>query len=133
MEGTCDTVADNEQKDGFVVLVVEDEYFIANEISEALQEVGANILGPVGKLDEALRLIEAHRIDAVVLDINLRGELAFSVGDELAARGIPFVFATGYDPLIIPQRHRNVSRWEKPYDASTLSRYVIRLKRVRVS
>ncbi|MBN9073122.1 MAG: response regulator [Rhizobiales bacterium] len=118
----------SQQPDGFVVLVVEDEYFIADEIEQALRAEGVEVLGPVAYVSEALSQIEAHRVDAVILDINLRGELAFAVADELAARSIPFVFATGYDPQVTPERHRAVPRWEKPYDIGSLIAYISELR-----
>lgn len=121
-------MTNSQQQSDFLVLVVEDEYFIADEIAQALEAAGVGILGPVAELHEALRLIDVQRVDAVVLDINLRGELAFALADELSARSISFVFATGYDPLVIPERHRSVLRWEKPYDVQAISEHIANLR-----
>ena len=40
--------------------------------------------------------------------------MAFPVADALMARGVPFIFATGYDAQIIPLRFMHVKRCEKP-------------------
>jgi hypothetical protein len=53
-----------------------------------------------------------------VLDINMRGEMVFLVVDALRKRGVPFIFATGYDQaaVVIPERYRNVPLCLKPID-----------------
>jgi CheY-like chemotaxis protein len=105
------------------VLVVEDEYFLADEMARALQTLGAEVVGPVPTRDKALTLLSSDaRIDVAVLDINLRGESVFAVADALTERGVPFVFATGYEPTAVPSAYRAVPRWEKPFDAHDLAR-----------
>ncbi len=82
------------------ILVVEDEALVAMLVEDELRDAGATVLGPVGTVAHALRLVEAAAgdggINAAVLDINLRGEVVAPVADRLAALGVPFVFATGY-------------------------------------
>lgn len=105
------------------VLVVEDEYFLADDVARGLEASGAEVIGPVGDIDDALDLIdETEHLDAAVLDINLRGEMAFPVADALLERGVPFVFATGYDSASIPLRYKGVTRCEKPVDAPKIAR-----------
>ena len=97
------------------VLVVEDEYLLAYQLAHALEDLGAQILGPVPSVKEALALIEAEgQIDSAVLDVNLDGEMVFPVAEALEARNIGFVFTTGYEPLAIPERYQHVPRCEKP-------------------
>jgi hypothetical protein len=62
----------------------------------------------------ALAALEQTVLDGAILDINLGGEMAFPVADALMARGIPFIFATGYDAQVIPLRFTDVKRCEKP-------------------
>ncbi|MBE7184975.1 MAG: response regulator [Methylobacterium mesophilicum] len=102
------------------VLVVEDEFFLADDLAQALEKAGAEVVGPVPTLDEAMGMIESQPIDLAVIDINLQGEASFRVADALSDRGISFVFATGYDGDSIPPRHADVPRWEKPFDTATL-------------
>lgn len=98
-----------------VVLVVEDEYLIADDLCYALEEAGARVLGPAPSVREALELIRAGaKPDAAILDINLRGENAFPIADRLRELNIPFVFATGYEAWAIPADYRGVYRCEKP-------------------
>lgn len=97
------------------VLLVEDEYFIAQEMKEAFEASGAVVVGPVADPDDALGLIANDGpIDGAVLDINLQGEMSYSVADALRQRGVPFVFATGYDRSHIPASFSDVTLCEKP-------------------
>jgi CheY-like chemotaxis protein len=104
------------------LLVVEDEYFVADDIARSLQHLGAEVLGPVPSHVEALDLVSSgERIDLAVLDINLRGEMIFPVAEALQARGIPFLFATGYDCTSVPQQYVAVPCWHKPFDPDELA------------
>jgi CheY-like chemotaxis protein len=104
------------------ILVVEDEYLLADELSTELGAVDAVVLGPVATLDQALGIIAEERdIDGVVLDLNLDGQMAYCAADMLANRGIPFVFATGYDASLIPPRFGHIVRCEKPVVLATIA------------
>jgi len=108
---------------GCRVLVVEDEYYIADDIARALRGLGAEVVGPVADRDEALALLAAgERVDAAVLDINLQGEMVYPVAEALTGHGVPFVFATGYDQAAIPSGYEHVARWQKPFDPDALVR-----------
>jgi CheY-like chemotaxis protein len=105
------------------LLVVEDEYLIAADLALALDDGGAEVVGPAGSVEDALELIAAQSpLDAAVLDINLGNERAYPIADALRERGVPFIFATGYDPWIIPQAYRDVPRCNKPVDLRVLAR-----------
>lgn len=101
--------------DGCRIVVVEDEYLIANDIANALEEAGATVLGPVPSAEAAASLIaDEPRIDGALLDINLGGSMVFDIADTLVSRAIPFAFVTGYDRWAIPERFADAPRLEKP-------------------
>lgn len=107
---------------GYRVLLVEDEYFIARGLQETLAARGAEVVGPVPSVTEALDLIATTaRLDGAVLDINLQGEMAYEVADALEARGVPFVFATGYDQAVIPKRYARARFCGKPATADQVA------------
>ena len=108
--------------EGRRVLVVEDDYFIADEVASNLERRGAEVVGPVGTVSGALELLDGSSPDAAVLDINLRGEMAYVIADALIKRDIPFVFATGYDANVIPERFAGVPRCRKPVSYAELAR-----------
>lgn len=123
MRGTHMHDRQTEELRGKRILVVEDDYIIAIDLALTLEECGAEVIGPAGSVADACELIASEgRLDGAVLDINLGRERAFPIADELRARGVPFVFATGYDAWIIPDVYREVPRSEKPVDAGVLSR-----------
>ena len=81
---------------GLRVLVVEDEMLIAVLIEEMLQGLGCHVVGPVSRLDAALRLAHEEPLDAAILDVRIRGGQVYPVAEELLPRNIPFVLASGY-------------------------------------
>jgi DNA-binding response OmpR family regulator len=109
---------------GLRVLVVEDDYFIAIETCDVLSVAGAQVIGPARDLATGLAAIRDERIDCAVLDINLRGLMAFPLAKELRAREIPMIFATGYDASTIPAELADVVRLEKPVDLAALCRAI---------
>lgn len=105
------------------ILVIEDEYFLAEDIAQALTALGARVLGPVGELCEATSLVERDvAIDAAVVDVNLRNEMAFSLARLLRARMVPFVFTSGYDKSWITTEFQDIHLWEKPLDLAAMAR-----------
>lgn len=106
------------------VLVVEDEYFIADDLAQALAQAGVDVVGPVGDPEEALAVADREAIDGAVLDISLHGKMVFATAAELRARGIPIVFATGFASSMLPPELSDVPLWEKPFDADDLARWL---------
>lgn len=109
---------------GLRVLVIEDDYFIAEEICSTLREHGAEIVGPSPDVAKGLQLVKNEAIDCAVLDINLQGNLAFGIAGELRTRGIPAIFATGYDMSVLPKEFSDSVRLEKPVNLQALLRAV---------
>jgi CheY-like chemotaxis protein len=108
------------------VLVVEDEYFIADDLVCAFEACGARILGPVATLQDALALVAiTERIDCAVLDINLQGEMVYPLADALQRRRVPFVFATGYNGAMIDKRYIGVHRCEKPVSPAAIAKALL--------
>jgi CheY-like chemotaxis protein len=98
------------------ILVVEDEYLIAINLQDALENAGSIVVGPVPSVDKALQAIDSEsHIDAAVLDVNLGGALSYGVADKLIARKIPFVFTSGYEDNVLRSRYSGVKNCPKPY------------------
>jgi CheY-like chemotaxis protein len=117
-----------EDLSGCTILIVEDDYFIADDMAQAFRQQGARILGPVGRVDAALSIIAAEpSLDAAVLDLNLGSTMSYPIADELRRRGVPFVFSTGYDASVIPPEYRSVPRFEKPVNIPDAVRTLARL------
>ncbi|HWL71239.1 MAG TPA: hypothetical protein VNS22_23075 [Geminicoccus sp.] len=109
------------------VLVAEDEYMLADDLRQALENEGAVVLGPVPHLEDVLALVGQHaQIDAAVLDVNLGGEMVWPAADLLSGRGVPFLLTTGYEHSSIPARHAHVTRCEKPVAPAEIVRALAR-------
>jgi CheY-like chemotaxis protein len=110
------------------VLIAEDEYLVARRMVEEFAKLGVETIGPASTVKRALDLVgHSGPLDAAVLDIRLRNEMIFPVADALRARGVPFVFTTGYHPKIIPDRYKDVVRYEKPFDVAEVARVVAQI------
>jgi CheY-like chemotaxis protein len=88
---------------------------VAMNIEDMLLELGHEVAGMAARLDAALALAGEAQIDAALLDVNLAGDDSFPVADLLAARGVPFLFATGYGVQGIDARHRGRPVLQKPF------------------
>lgn len=106
---------------GRSILVVEDEYLLAQCLSDLLEEQGAMVLGPAGNLEDAFSLLDDRAPpDAALLDVNLGGIDVYPVADRLAELHVPFVFTSGYDRGMIPSRHAHVPHYAKPFEPAHL-------------
>lgn len=103
---------------GQKILVVEDDFWIAVGLTDTLESAGAEILGPASTVEEALNLLDP-RPDVATLDIRLADETSFPIADELARRGIPFVFATGSADTI-PDIYKTRTVCEKPLSSTAI-------------
>ena len=107
---------------GLRILVVEDDYHLADELCTGLQEAGAQVLGPAPTVAHALGLLANNpRPDAAVLDVNLGGEFSWPVVDVLLTRGVPVLLASGYDVSVFPAQYTQLPRCEKPFMLSRLT------------
>jgi CheY-like chemotaxis protein len=104
------------------VLVVEDEAMVAMLVEDMLTELGHSVVGPAMRLDQALPLAREAEFDFAILDVNLGGQLSFPVADVLRARGIPFIFATGYGRNGVEEAYRDTITLMKPFERSDVQR-----------
>jgi CheY-like chemotaxis protein len=105
------------------ILVIEDEYYLAEDLAQELKSLGAQIVGPVGRMEEAASIVDnGTPIDGAILDINLHSEMIFPLARTLRLRRVPFVFATGYGATTIAPEFKDVLLWEKPIDVPAMAR-----------
>ncbi|MGH6986489.1 MAG: response regulator [Caulobacteraceae bacterium] len=104
------------------ILVVEDEFFLAQEMSASLRALGAEVVGPLPSHRAALaELNGGARVDAAVLDVNLGVGSVFPLAQALRERHVPFVLSTGYGQGAL-EAYGAVARWQKPFDSDALAR-----------
>lgn len=114
MRDLQETKSNAERLSGLSVLVVEDDYFLAEDARHALEAAGAKVLGPCGTLEDAQELIRSSQLDCALLDINLGNGPDFTAARELLDRGVPVIFVTGYDRAVIQAELEHVRCLQKP-------------------
>ena len=107
--------ASDDQHSGLRVLVVEDEGFIAMLLEDMLALFGYEVAGPVGRVAAAVKMAEGEAVDVAILDVNLNGQEVYPVAAALEARGIPFVFSTGYGKASLRAPYRDRPTLTKPF------------------
>ena len=109
------------------VLVVEDEMLVLMMTEDMLADLGCETVAAAATVAQALALIEAQNFDAATLDMNLNGDETYAVADALAARGVPFVFATGYVGHGVRAGYRDRPLLRKPFRLTNLAEALTRL------
>ncbi len=104
-----------------LILIVEDEPFIALTLEDMLDELGFGLAGTVSQVSEAIELIGQKPVDCALLDVNLGSEKIDPVADLLATRGCPFIFTTGYGRSGIPNAHAERPVLQKPFRMDDLA------------
>jgi CheY-like chemotaxis protein len=104
------------------VLVVEDELMIRMLLEDMLGELGYTVAAQAARVEEALDAAKNAAFDVAILDVNLNGQTVVPVAEALDARGMPFVFATGYGDVGLPEAFRNRPMLKKPFQMDGLGR-----------
>jgi two-component sensor histidine kinase/DNA-binding response OmpR family regulator len=102
------------------MLIAEDEALVAIMMEDLAVELGWSVVGPFAKAADALAAAKDDDIQAALLDVNLGGESVYAVADALTARGVPFVFTTGYGAESIDRRFASTPILQKPIDRHVL-------------
>jgi CheY-like chemotaxis protein len=104
------------------ILVIEDEYLVAQLVVDFLEDAGAEVVGPLGWVDEAVAFIQSHHssVDGAVLDVNLHGSESYAIADALVAKNLSFVFVTGYGERALEGAYKSFPRCEKPFKQQDL-------------
>ena len=111
--------------DGKKILIVEDNFLIAQDLRDVMREAGCAVCGTASTSAIALALLRDEMPDGVLLDVGLR-DYASAVARELVSRGVPFVLITGYEREELPEALRGRPCLSKPYSRETLVSLVSR-------
>jgi CheY-like chemotaxis protein len=110
------------------VLIVEDESLVAMLVEDMLVELGCEIAAIAGRVEQGVQFANDLVIDFAVLDLNLSGENSFPVAAILKARGVPFVFATGYGAAGVPDEWKHTPVIQKPFHMDELETAIARAR-----
>src|SRR3954464_13450601 len=111
-----------------LILVVEDNYLLADTVCEVAREMGCSVAGPVSRLEKGLDILERLKIQGALIDINLNGIDSYPLCHALRERNVPFAFITGYNQTRVPDRFRDAPFLGKPFHENdirtALSRFI---------
>jgi CheY-like chemotaxis protein len=111
---------------GLRVLVVEDDYAVADSTKMLLEDLGCVVLGPVSNPERAMEIVHTTDLDGVIMDINLHGQREYSLPEAISKQGIPVILTTGYLASNLPERLRRWPCLEKPVRQVDLAKTVHR-------
>jgi CheY-like chemotaxis protein len=106
------------------VLVVEDEALIAMLVEDMIHDSGGEMVGSAGTLSDAVDLARTAQADVALLDLDLKGTLAYPAADVLRERGVPLVFTSGYGSGALIQRFQDCPILDKPFDQHSLEQAI---------
>lgn len=112
--------------DGRSILIVEDDFFLADELARTVLDAGGHCAGVVPDVDAALRLLDTGvTVDGALLDIKLGEGLSFPIAEALRKRGVPVIFITGYDNWFVPDELDEIPLYRKPMDPENVVRLLM--------
>lgn len=109
------------------ILVVEDEFLIRMLLEDMLGDLGYELAGVAGHVDEATEMAKSKDFDLAILDVNLDGHDVYPVADLIGKRGLPFMFVTGYGGRGLPDAYRGRPTLQKPFQLDELKRMLDQL------
>jgi two-component SAPR family response regulator len=118
---------------GKVILIVEDNFLVAEDLRRLIEEAGGIVRGPVPTPTEALGLAEADALDGALLDVELRNGTCVAVAQALQRRHVPFVVVSGYDRIDLSPPLRDAPYMGKPVQTADLVAVVARAFTGRVT
>lgn len=107
-------MSDGSRLDGLTILLVEYDFYLADDASCALQQAGAVVLGPFAHFDDAEDPLRRERPACAILDINLGDGPDYRSAETMLSKGVPVLFVTGYDRAVIPDAFRRAECLQKP-------------------
>lgn len=109
------------------VLVIEDEYMIADDLRRLFEANGTTVAGPYSSSASAMNALPEETFDCAVLDIALSGNAVYPLAAELRRRNTPFAFLTGFSRDGVHPDFADIPMLEKPYDNARVIQLVLRL------
>jgi CheY-like chemotaxis protein len=110
--------------EGARIFVVEDESVITMLLQDMFEELRCEVVSLASRFQDALDKANTLSFEVAILDVNLNGQRTFPIAEALQARGVPFIFATGYGAAAVPENFRAAPVLQKPFRIVDLERAV---------
>ena len=106
---------------GAAVFLVEDDALIRMMIAEMVEELGHRVAAEAGNIHDAEPLARTAEFDLGILDINIGNLNIAPIAEIIAARGLPFIFVSGYGSAEKPLLFRDRPVLQKPFLISSFA------------
>ncbi|HSN73328.1 MAG TPA: HWE histidine kinase domain-containing protein, partial [Steroidobacteraceae bacterium] len=117
-----DDVSERPPTGAIRVLLAEDEAIVALDVATMIEDLGYDLVRVCYTLDEALAAVAEEDLEVAVLDANLGGRSSMPVAELLHGRGVPVIFATGYQEMPdLPDALQGAPRLTKPVSRAMLA------------
>ncbi len=110
--------------EGCRIFVVEDESVITMLLQDMFEELRCEVVSLASRFQDALDKATTLAFEVAILDVNLNGQRTFPIAEVLTARGLPFIFATGYGAAAVPEAFHAAPVLQKPFRIADLERAV---------
>ena len=108
----------------YSVLLVEDEVMIRMMVADMLEELGHTVAGEAGEISQAIQLVQSIEFDLAIVDVNLNGQMITPVADVIKENRRPFIFATGYGAVGVPDGYRDQPTLQTPFTIEKLAEMI---------
>jgi len=98
------------------LLILEDDYLAALDLQQLIEDFGGTVVGPVGRLEQAVDLSRSEELDGAILDVRLNGSTSYPLARELIDKGVPVIFLTGFAPGSMESEFNDVPLLSKPLE-----------------
>lgn len=106
------------------VLVVEDNYGVANMLLLMLDELGVDDVRLVDTISASLEALESAPFDLAIIDVQLGEENGLVVANHCSDRKMPVIISTGFSDLVLPIAYASEQILTKPYQQIDLIRTI---------
>ncbi len=97
------------------VLVAEDEFIVAYDLCDTVEEAGFSVQGPYADISSAMLALQKCKPDIAILDVELDDGYSFQLAEHLMAENVPVIFHSGqFTPSEVTQRFPKAIACSKP-------------------
>ena len=112
------------------VLVAEDDFIVACDLCDTVEEAGFSVEGPHGDVSSAMLAFQKHKPDLAILDVHLGDDVIYPLAERMMAENVPVIFHSGLaDPDDVIARYPQSNTLAKPCPPNqvidTLSRALV--------
>lgn len=107
------------------ILIMEDEFIVALDLSDMAADLGFEVAGPYATLSEGVAAVRQSPPDAAILDVQLADGEVFPLADQLVELGVPIIFHSGHaDSRALHSRYPGAHSASKPCSPDLIARYL---------